>query len=297
MLTQTHLHRQASDLSETDSSLQHTSSVAYFPGSYPLNNSLAVDSAESDHYTKQNAEHGDWWSTGLLHDFNNLLAIILSHSSIALTKLPADHPAHRYIERTMRATKRAADISGQLLIDMSHQITELVDIDLNRMVQDTVELLEPKLISKAEIRFQLKTNLNSVLANVTQMQQVTMNLLLNAAEAIEETPGRITIGTGNASRLDMYQQFSLQSVPTEDYIYLQVIDTGIGMQQAVLNHIFEPQFTTKPTGTGIGLTATIDIIKIHKGAIQVCSTPGLGTTFQVFLPASTPVARPSDFSY
>ncbi|MCX6045265.1 MAG: hypothetical protein NT075_09130 [Chloroflexi bacterium] len=148
MLTQTHSHRQAGDLSETDSSLQYTSSVAYFPGSYPLTNSLAVDSAQLDSYRQQYAEHDEWWSTGLLHDFNNLLAIILSHSSIALTKLPADHPAHHYIERAVRATKRAADISSQLLIDMSHQISELATIDLNRVIQDTVELLEPKLVNK-----------------------------------------------------------------------------------------------------------------------------------------------------
>jgi len=297
LVTQTHLHRHANDLSETDSSLQYTSSVVYFPGSYPLNNSLAVDSTQSDHYHKQNAEHNEWWSTGALHDFNNLLAIILSHSSIALTKLPVEHPARRYIERTVRATKRAADISSQLLIDVSHQLTQLVSIDLNRVVQDTVELLEPKLINKAEIKFQLKTNLNPVLANVIQMQQVMMNLLLNAAEAIEQPPGRITISTGNTSGLEAYQKIGLQSVPLEDYVYFQVIDTGIGMHQAVLNRIFEPQFTTKSTGTGIGLAATIDIIKTHKGAIRVCSTPSVGTTFQVFLPVLPNSANTGDSVY
>ncbi len=286
MFTQTQLHRPPGDLSETDSSLQYTSVVAYFPGSYPLTTSLAVDAGQPDRYPKQNAENNEWWPTGVLHDFNNMLAIILSHSSIALTKLPSDHPAHRYIDRVVRATKRAADISSQLLIDMSHQLTELMAIDLNRVVQDTVELLEPKLMNKAEIKLHLKTNLPPVLANATQMQQVVMNLLLNAAEAIEQTPGRITIATGSLSGLEAGQQLCLQGLPSGDYVYLQVTDTGIGMDKAIIHRIFEPQFTTKPTGTGIGLTATIDIIKVHKGAIRVCSTPSYGTTFQVFLPAS-----------
>ncbi|MCX6045264.1 MAG: ATP-binding protein [Chloroflexi bacterium] len=124
-----------------------------------------------------------------------------------------------------------------------------------------------------------------------------MNLLLNAAEAIDAIPGRITIATGQTSRLEMYQQFDMQNIPSEDYVYFQVVDTGSGMHQAMLNRIFEAQFTTKATGTGIGLTATIDIIKTHKGAIRVCSTPGVGTIFQVFLPVSADVAKPYDALY
>jgi two-component system cell cycle sensor histidine kinase/response regulator CckA len=286
LLTQTHLHRHTGDLPETDSASHYTSSIAYFPGSYPFPTLPAADVVQSDRTIKQNAENNEWWSTGVLHDFNNLLAIILSHSAIALTKLPADHPAHRYVERVVRATKRAADISSQLLVDMSHQLTEPATIDLNRVVQDTIELLEPRLVSKAEIRLQLKTNLNPVLANITQIQQVVMNLLLNAAEAIEQTPGRITVTTANFLAPEPYQQINALSLPAGPYVYLQVVDTGIGMDQTIINHIFEPQFTTKPTGTGIGLTATIYIIKAHKGAVRVFSAPGRGTAFEVFLPAA-----------
>ena len=156
-----------------------------------------MDAIQSDTAFKQAVEHKEWWSTGVLHDFNNLLAIILSHSSIALTKLPTDHPAHHYVERVVRATKRAADISGQLLVDMTRQWEAPLPIDLNRVVQDTADLLEARLTAKHELRLELKPNIKPLLANITQIQQVVMNLMLNAIEAIEQPSGRVTISTGN----------------------------------------------------------------------------------------------------
>jgi two-component system cell cycle sensor histidine kinase/response regulator CckA len=264
----------------------------YYSDAHPATAPAISDGAPSSHDGRQNPAYTDWQSTGVLHDFNNLLAIILSHAAIALTKLPTDHPAHNYIERVVRTTKRAADISSQLLVNLSRQWVEPMAVDLNRVVLDTIELLEPKLTPKAEIKLQLKTNVSPVLANITQMQQVVMNLLLNAAEAIEQAPGRITIATGDVMLTETRPQISLPRLPAGPYAYLQIIDTGSGMDQALINRIFEPHFTTKAIGTGIGLTATLAIIQMHQGAIRVFSTPGRGTTFQVFLPI---ISRDQDF--
>jgi len=282
--TQTHLYRHAGNLPEIDDTLPCASSVTYFPSSYPFSTSSIADTVQLDRYIKQTFENNDWSSTGILHDFNNLLAIILSHSSIALTKLPADHPAHRYVERAVRATKRAADISSQLLANIGHQGVESMAVDLNQVVQETVELLEPRLAHKADIQLQLKAGLDPIMANMTQMQQIVMNLLLNAAEAIEQTPGQITVTTNSFCVTEGRQPTTANGLATGEYVYLQVTDTGVGMEQSLINRIFEPQFTTKATGSGIGLTATLAIIQAHKGAVRVFSTPGYGTTFQIFLP-------------
>ena len=284
MRTQTHVHWHTGNLPETDNSLEWASSVAYFPNSYPFSASSIADTTPLERYIKQASDNDDWLSAGILHDFNNLLAIILSHSSIALTKLPSDHPAHRYVERAVRATKRAADLSSQLVVNMAHNWVEPMPVDLNQVVQDIVELLDPRLINKIEIQLQLNPNTDSIMANVTQIQQIVMNLLFNAAQAIEQEPGRITIVTDNFCVPAGRQPALVNSLPAGNYVYLQITDTGVGMDQSLINRIFEPQFTTKPTGNGIGLTATLAIIQAHKGAVRVFSTPGRGTTFQVFLP-------------
>jgi len=278
-----------SDISAVDSSSHPVASLFYRPEAYQMPHSAFYHSLAPEPYGPARAENADWRATGILHDFNNLLAIILSHSTIALAKLPADHPAHRYVERSLRATKRAADLSSQLMVDLRSQQMPLPAIDLNQIIQETVDLLEPKLTPKATVHLQLNASLHRTHASISQVQQALMNLLLNAAEAIEEaiedSPGRIMVSTGNLSVADLHASVGGHNLPADDYIYLQVIDTGIGMTQATLDHIFEPTFTTKPTGNGIGLTTTLAIVHAHQGAMRVLSTPGIGTTFQLFLPA------------
>ncbi|MFN8487138.1 MAG: ATP-binding protein [Caldilineaceae bacterium] len=279
---------------EADQPAPYEASIAYFPGSYPLPAAPLVSIPQAEFRSSENSEASPLWSAGVLHDFNNLLAIILSHSSIALSKLPADHPAHNYIERVIRATKRAADISSQLLVDVNRHWGEPTLIQMNQVVEDTVALMEAKLGPQTGLKLHLRENLMPITGNMTQMHQVVMNLILNAAEAIEPQPGRITITTGHFALTPTRQPSPAPGLEPGHYVYLQVTDTGEGMDQMRINHIFEPQFTTKPTGHGIGLTATLAIIQAHQGGIRAFSSPGRGTVFQVFLPAHTHLQQESD---
>lgn len=220
---------------------------------------------------------------GVIHDFNNFLAIILSHTSIALSKLPMDNPARSYLERAVRTTRRAADLSGQLLADIKSHKVEAASLDLNQIIWELVELLTPRLGHQIELKLQLAPNLRALVGNDVQFRQVILNLLVNAIEAIEEKPGWITITTRNLA-IPESRYIDGNALPVGEYVCLQVSDSGVGMDQITLCRIFEPYFTTKLTGTGIGLSATLGIIQSHHGAIQVFSTPGFGSTFQLFLP-------------
>jgi two-component system, cell cycle sensor histidine kinase and response regulator CckA len=222
--------------------------------------------------------------SGIVHDFNNMLAIILTHTTIALNKLPIDSPARSHLERAVRTSRRTAELSNQLLADMKNRRTESAMLDLNQVILETVDLLNPRLTPKAQIALNLVSDLNPVLGNDSQLQQVIMNLLLNAADAIATMPGHIAISTANLNVPEARHEVANQP-PPGDYVCLQVADDGLGMDQSTVDRIFEPYYTTKPTGTGIGLTTTMGIIHAHRGGIQVFSKPGHGTTFRVLLPA------------
>lgn len=221
--------------------------------------------------------------SGVIHDFNNLLAIILSHTAIALNKMAVDSPARTYLERALRTTKRAADLSGRLLANIKNHKVEAAALDLNQIIWELVELLTPKLGQNVALTLQLTPNLSHIIGNDVQFRQVILNLLMNAIEAVEETRGWITITTRNLTVPESHY-IDIDALPVGDYVCLQISDSGVGMDQVTLHHIFEPYFTTKLTGTGIGLSVTLGIVQLHRGAIQVFSTPGFGSTFQLFLP-------------
>lgn len=237
-------------------------------------------------YVKPTAYDENWQASGILHDFNNLLAIILSHTNIAMSKLPVDSPGRPNLERAMRATRRAADLSNQLSLSLSRSQDDVTYCEPNEIVEEVIELLEPKIATKAHLEKQLAPELYAVAVPRLRIQQVLMNLVLNAVEAIRLLPGRITITTANfvveEQQADHVEEPQL---PVGHYVLLQVKDTGIGMDQTTLNSIFEPYFTTKATGTGIGLSTTLGIIHTYQGIMQVFSTPDVGTTFRVLFPA------------
>jgi signal transduction histidine kinase len=222
--------------------------------------------------------------SGAVHDFNNLLAIILTHTTIALNKLPSDSPARGYLERAVRTARRTAELSNQLLADMKSRRVTPASLNINQVILETLDLLNPHLSTKAEVVLQLAGDLNQVVANDLQLQQVIMNLLLNAADSILGSIGRITITTRNFTAPETRHPVPNTLQPGR-YVCLQVEDTGTGMDQETLNRIFEPYFTTKPTGTGVGLTTTLGIVHAYQGAVRVLSMSGRGTVFQVFLPA------------
>jgi signal transduction histidine kinase len=238
---------------------------------------------EAPLYVRLLEEEEDWRASGILHDFNNQLAIILSHCSIALTKLPVESNARPNLERVIRATKRAADLSSQLHVGRIAQADEFVPVSWNELVRETVEALEPRLVVNATIEQHYAAALPPVTAIPSLIQRAILNVLTNAAEAIHTPNNTIRVVTAPVTITDVAAQ-EAQQLPFGTYVLLEIRDSGAGMDQATLNQIFEPYFSTKATGTGIGLTMSLHIIQLHRGIVQIRSKPNEGTTFRIFFP-------------
>lgn len=278
------------NLPKFDPQLDPTASIALLPGSRQQPDQRADNLLQQLTALTGNQKDlplSEWQLSGIMHDFNNLLGMILSHTQIALVRLPADIPERDILERAVRTTRRAAELSGQLMALLKGRTIELGLLDLNQIIAESIELLLPKLQNRIEVIQKLAPDLDLVLGNDVQFRQVVMNLLLNASDAIEQKSGWIMVDTRNLYIPERYYR-DASVLPPGNYLCLQISDSGIGMEQETLKHIFEPYFTTKRTGTGIGLHSTLAIIHAHKGAVQVFSTLGRGTTFQIFLPTDPP---------
>jgi CheY-like chemotaxis protein len=224
---------------------------------------------------------------GIAHDFNNLLMGVLGHAGLALEQLNPLHPARRNLESIQKAGQRAADLTRQMLAYSGRGQFIVRHLDLTSQVEEMLHLLEVSLPKTVVLNLDLNKKLPAVSADASQIQQVIMNLVINAAEAIGEASGAITLATG-AQQLDpiaMGKMLVGQDAAPGMYVYLEVTDTGCGMEADTLNRIFEPFFTTKFTGRGLGLSAIMGIVRGHKGALRVYSEVGYGTTFKVLLPA------------
>lgn len=284
------MHTLAKSKNERESYRVQPSSLTLLPGASQIINTTPIidpdkKPGERLPYAKPASYGENWQVSGIVHDFNNLLAIILSHTSIALTKLPADSPARQNLERTIRATKRAADLSSQLSFSLVHQQGEQAYAEPNALIQEIVDFVEPRATAQAALVWQPACDLSAVAMPGLRLQQVTLNLLLNAIEAIQEIPGQITLITYNHTVHDDEQGHGHQEVPPGQYVVIQIADTGIGIDQETLNVIFEPYFTTKANGLGIGLNTVLGLVHSYQGIVQVVSTPGAGSTFRIFLPA------------
>ena len=224
---------------------------------------------------------------GIAHDFNNLLMGVLGHAGLALEQMNPLHPAKRNLEAIQKAGQRAADLTRQMLAYSGRGRFEVRNLDLSAQVEEMLHLLEVSLPKTVVLNLGLKKGLPAVSADASQIQQVIMNLVINAAEAIGEASGSITIATGAQQVTEAAAQTMLvgQDVAPGIYVYLEVADTGCGMDSDTLSRIFEPFFTTKFTGRGLGLSAIMGIVRGHKGALRVYSEMGHGTTFKVLLPA------------
>ena len=229
---------------------------------------------------------------GIAHDFNNLLMGVLGHAGLALEQLNPLHPARRNLESIQKAGQRAADLTRQMLAYSGRGQFVVRNLDLTAQVEEMVHLLEVSLPKTVVLKLDLRRGLPSISADAAQVQQVIMNLVINAAEAIGEASGLITLATG-AQHLDAAMVRVMlvgQDVAPGTYVYLEVSDTGCGMDPETMSRIFEPFFTTKFTGRGLGLSAIMGIVRGHKGALKVYSEIGRGTTFKVLFPAQGPAA-------
>ncbi|MBI2432181.1 MAG: PAS domain S-box protein [Candidatus Hydrogenedentes bacterium] len=225
---------------------------------------------------------------GIAHDFNNLLVGILGNADMALMSLGKDTAARENIEELVISAQHAAELCKQMLAysGKGHFVVEAVDI--NALLRDLCSLLQASISKRATLRFNLAGNLPAVEADASQLRQVFMNLIINASDALGDAEGVITIDDklvfcGAGAFQDMYTHHEL---PEGEYVQVRVLDTGCGMDEDTQQKIFDPFYTTKFTGRGLGLAAVLGIVRGHGGAIAVKSAPGRGTTFSVLFPVS-----------
>jgi PAS domain S-box-containing protein len=227
---------------------------------------------------------------GIAHDFNNLLVAILGQTSLALSQLNAQDPARVPIEKAVAASRRAADLTRQLLAYSGRGQFERRSIDMNRLIQENLHLFEVAVPKNVALRSDLSRVLPLIMGDAGQLQQVIMNLIINAAEAIGEKPGVVMVRTQlqHLTAEDTLRwQIGDEALPAGDYVLLTVEDNGQGMDAETLTRIFDPFFSTKFTGRGLGLAAVVGIVRGHGGGLKVTSAPQVGTTFEIILPGGT----------
>jgi two-component system cell cycle sensor histidine kinase/response regulator CckA len=231
---------------------------------------------------------------GIAHDFNNMLGAIVGWADLGAEETEEGTRLHRHFQKVRQQADRAAALTRQLLAFARRQILEPRNIDLNQSVVETLSLLEKVIGSNIEISANLSPGLAVVRADPTQVEQVFMNLCINARDAMPEG-GSLHIETANISLGQGDTRLSPPAHPG-DYVLLSVADTGTGMDAATLDRIFEPFFTTKELGkgTGLGLATVYGVLRQHGGFVGVESEVGRGSTFRAYLPVSTVAAPPAE---
>jgi two-component system, cell cycle sensor histidine kinase and response regulator CckA len=231
---------------------------------------------------------------GVAHDFNNVIAAIMGWAEIGSSEASPDSLVQDRFHKIRRQAERAATLTRQLLGLAQRQLLQPCDTNLNELVRDEITRLQNAIGDRNSIELNLAEDLLAIRADPGQIEQMIMNLCLNARDAMPNG-GQPVISTENALLNEDRQRIHEYAGPGR-YVHLRVRDTGVGMDPDTLEHIFEPFFTTKEEdkGTGLGLATVYGIVKQHKGFIEVESAKGIGTTFRVYLPAAeglAPAAR------
>jgi PAS domain S-box-containing protein len=230
---------------------------------------------------------------GIAHDFNNLLMSVMGNADLALLELAPSSAARESVEEIKRTAARAADLCRQMLAYSGRGKTIVEAVDLSEVVEEMSHMLDVSISKRAVLNKNLARPLPAVCADVTQLRQVVMNLITNASEALGEADGAICVSTGasECARSQLADAYVADEFADGLHVFIEVTDTGCGMDGETQARIFDPFYTTKFTGRGLGLAAVLGIIRGHKGAIRVESTPGKGTSIRVLLPATRqPVA-------
>jgi len=231
---------------------------------------------------------------GIAHDFNNLLTVINGYSSQILAEIDVSHPYRQDLEEVVSAGNRAAMLTRQLLAFSRHQVVQPRTLNLNDIVSDMDRMLRRVLGEDIELVTVLDSSLDLILTDPGQMEQVIMNLVVNARDAMP-SGGKLVIET---AMVDLDAAYSQQhrSVAPGRYVMFAVTDSGQGMDEATMARIFEPFFTTKPVGqgTGLGLSTVYGIVQKSGGTVWVYSEPGTGTTFKIYIPRSDKVEEPKE---
>jgi PAS domain S-box-containing protein len=230
---------------------------------------------------------------GIAHDFNNLLVGILGNASLAMESLPYESPLRPLLERVVNAGRRATDLTQRMLAYAGRAATDIQPTDLNDMVAELAVFASAAIPKNISLTINTAAALPLIETDSAQMQQVIMNLLINAAEAIGDRSGQVTVSTWSET-LDegrIANEFASHGLTPGAYVVLEVRDTGCGMSPDVVERMYEPFFTTKFAGRGLGLSALLGIVQAHRGAITCSSALGQGTVFRVHIPALSDAQR------
>jgi PAS domain S-box-containing protein len=237
-----------------------------------------AEASEARAYHVQKLESIGVLAGGIAHDFNNLLHVVLGNADLARLHVAADSPAREHLDEVVRDTQRAADLTLQLLAYSGRGAVESRQLDLSVEVRVMGTLVRTAISKQATLAWDLAPDLPAVTADPTQVRQIVMNLITNASDALGESPGTITLRTG------VDEEAETDDGPAKS-VFLEVVDTGCGMDSGTLQRIFDPFFSTKFTGRGLGLAAVMGIVQSHQGHVRIRTAPGEGTTFRVVLPA------------
>ncbi|MFT7519885.1 MAG: two-component system cell cycle sensor histidine kinase/response regulator CckA [Kiritimatiellia bacterium] len=240
---------------------------------------------------------------GIAHDFNNLLVAMVGNAELALSGLPDTSDSFEHIRDVLVAARRAGELTNQMLAYAGRGDFVVEYVDLNHIVAEMAQILDVSISKMVQLQQELAPGLPAIRADASQIRQIVLNLLTNASEAIGEQPGAITLRTGLLTTNARYMSTCVIEAPVGDYIYVEVIDTGYGMDHETQARLFEPFFTTKFTGCGLGMAAVQGIVRQHGGTLKLKSKPGVGTRFQVLFPVgdqpseavtSLPPSRPQE---
>jgi two-component system, cell cycle sensor histidine kinase and response regulator CckA len=225
---------------------------------------------------------------GIAHDFNNLLTGIMGSASLVMEQVPAESSLRPLVEDVLRATERAAHLTNLMLAYSGRGRFVVQPVNFSEFTHETAKLLRGSLPPAVQLQLQLHAELPMVEADIAQLQQLIMNLVINGAEAIGDAPGVVTVRTGvrELAQEQISASWSDSGLVPGRYVFLKIKDTGCGMDESTKQRIFDPFFTTKFTGRGLGLAAVQGIVRGHKGAIEVESTPGQGSSFTILFPES-----------
>ncbi|MFZ4857886.1 MAG: response regulator [Desulfuromonadaceae bacterium] len=225
-------------------------------------------------------------SGGIAHDFNNLLQAVLGNLELSLMKLPPDAPVRNLLNQAVNAAERAAKLSGMMLAYSGKGVYSITEQNLTGLIEKNITMLAAAISKSITFDLKLDQTLPPIMADGDQIRQVLMNLIINASEAIGNSNGLISLSTG----VRKFSQKTLDLSRLEEklaagrYVWLEVSDSGCGMDEETRDKLFDPFFTTKFTGRGLGMSAAQGIIRAHKGAILVESSPGVGTIIRVLFP-------------
>jgi two-component system, cell cycle sensor histidine kinase and response regulator CckA len=236
-------------------------------------------------------------AAGVAHDFNNVLTAVLGNIALVrrrLNRINPDQQADELLLAAERAANRAADLVRQLLNYAGKGRREIKPVDICQVVSDALAIVQASVSRKIAIRSDVPEDCPKIPADVGQLQQLVLNLVLNGAEAIGEHRGEVSVRVRvrDVSEVELRERYPAYALAAQQYTELVVSDTGSGMDDETLQRIFDPFFTTKFMGRGLGLAAALGVVRSHGGGISVKSAPGKGTTFTVLLPAEESPAGP-----